>query len=310
MSASIRALVLVVPLVLFAAWGALHVPSPDTVVRIPGTQQDISLKALPSLPAWATAKLPDFSSYQDVGQKKDAFFSFLYPRIVLANSRILIERQYLETLNRKESLNETEKGWLEQQAERLRVDEEPGSQEMFRRLQNRLDVIPPSLVMAQAANESAWGTSRFALKGNNLFGQWCFTKGCGIVPKSRGEDQSHEVADFASPYRSITSYIQNLNRHPSYQVVRDLRKQAREGGQFANGTTLAAGLGSYSERGDEYISEIRSMIRFNNLAQFDQAFSKAVFENGTKELARLASSGKETALLPSQVQMDTTANEG
>ncbi|MDI9244952.1 glucosaminidase domain-containing protein [Marinobacter sp. CHS3-4] len=310
MSAGIRALFLIVPLVLFAVWGALHVPTPDDAGRFPGTHQDISLDAMPDFPRWASAELPDFASYQDVNEKKDAFFSFLYPRIVLANSRILIERQYLETLSRKEQLSESEKRWLEEQAERLRVDEEPGSDELFRRLRNRLDVIPPSLVMAQAANESAWGTSRFAKKGNNLFGQWCFSKGCGIVPKQRGEGKSHEVADFATPYRSIRSYIQNLNRHPSYQLVRDLRKKARDEGRLASGSTLAAGLSLYSERGEDYIKEIRSMIRFNKLARYDQAFRDAVFSNGTKALAQLASSGKETALLPSQAKADSTFNEG
>ena len=308
MSPGIRAIILVFPLVAFAFWGALHVPAPDS--RIPGAGEDITLDALPSLPRWAGADLPDFDRYQDVNEKKDAFFSFLYPRIVLANSRILIERQYLETLGRKESLSESEISWLENQAERLRVDEEPGSDEMFRRLMSRLDVIPPSLILAQAANESAWGTSRFALKGNNLFGQWCFSQGCGMVPQSRGEGKTHEVASFSSPYRSITGYIQNLNRHPSYQLVRDLRLKARDDGRFADGSTLAAGLISYSERGEEYISEIRSMINFNNLSDYDDEFRKVVRDNGTRELVQLASGSDETALLPGQISTETPANEG
>ncbi|WP_150909768.1 glucosaminidase domain-containing protein [Marinobacter halotolerans] len=308
MSAGIKALALVVPLVVFAIWGALHVPGPSDNGL--GAHQDISLSALPSMPRWAGADLPDFASYEDVNQKKDAFFSFLYPRIVLANSRILIERQYLETLSRKETLSNSETDWLAQQAERLRVDEEPGSDEMFRRLSSRLDIIPPSLIMAQAANESAWGTSRFALQGNNLFGQWCFSKGCGIVPKGREEGKSHEVADFASPYRSIRSYIQNLNRHPSYQLVRDLRKKARENGRLPSGSTLAAGLISYSERGEEYIEEIRDMISFNDLASYDQDFSRMVRETDTTELAQLAASSKPIALLPGQTNQGAPDNEG
>lgn len=308
MSAGIRALLLIFPLIAFAIWGTLHEPSPEN--RIPGVGENITLDALPSLPHWAGAELPDFSSFQNVSDKKNAFFSFLYPRIVLANSRILIQRQYLETLSRKDSLSESEIAWLEQQAERLRVDEEPGSDEMFRRLRSRLDVIPPSLVMAQAANESAWGTSRFALKGNNLFGQWCFSKGCGLVPQGREEGKSHEVAAFSSPYRSITGYIQNLNRHPSYQLVRDLRREARESGRFASGTALAAGLISYSERGKEYISEIRSMITFNKLLDYDREFRDVVLENGTEKLAQLASSSEETALLPSEGNADSSISEG
>ncbi len=309
MSAGIRALLLAIPLVAFAIWGALHVPSPDTMDRM-GAHENISLDALPPLPAWAGASLPDFDRYQDVNEKKKAFFSFLYPRILLANSRILIERQYLETLSRKDTLTESETTWLAQQAERLRVDEEPGSEEMLRRLRSRLDVIPPSLVMAQAANESAWGTSRFALKGNNLFGQWCFSKGCGMVPQGRVEGKTHEVADFASPYRSITGYIQNLNRHPSYQLVRDLRRKARENDRFASGSALAAGLISYSERGEEYIAEIRNMINHNDLETYDREFSQIVRETGTEELAQLAASSKETALLPGQTRPGSSRNEG
>ncbi|TGN39987.1 glucosaminidase domain-containing protein [Marinobacter confluentis] len=308
MSAGIRALLLVFPLVAFAIWGAIHVPSPDR--GIGGAGEDITLDALPSLPRWAEAGLPDFSRFQDVSEKKNAFFSYLYPRIVLANSRILIERQYLETLSRKETLSKSETSWLERQAERLRVDEDPGSDEMFRRLRARLDVIPPSLIMAQAANESAWGTSRFALKGNNLFGQWCFSKGCGVVPQGREEGKNHEVAAFSSPYRSITSYIQNLNRHPAYQEVRDLRRAAREKGQFSSGTALAAGLSSYSERGEEYISEIRSMITFNKLLEYDRDFRNTALKISASDLVQLASSSQEKALLPGQGELEPATNEG
>lgn len=308
MSASIRALLLFFPLVAAAIWGTLHTPTLNS--GMPGAGEDITLAALPPLPRWAEADLPDFGSYQDVNEKKDAFFSFLYPRIVLANSRILIERQYLETLSRKDALSDAEIAWLGEQSQRLRVDAEPGSDEMFQRLRARLDVIPPSLILAQAANESAWGTSRFALKGNNLFGQWCFSQGCGMVPQSRGEDKTHEVASFASPYHSITGYIQNLNRHPSYQLVRDLRREARDNGRFASGAALAAGLVSYSERGEEYISEIRSMISFNNLTQFDDEFHRAIRDNGSRELVQLASGSDETALLPGQDSADSSAGEG
>ena len=310
MSAGIRASLLAIPLAVFALWGAFHVPAPDSLNRLLDAHEDISLDALPALPRWADATLPDFSQYEVTADKKKAFFSYLYPRIVLANSRILIQRQYLETLERKESLDEQEIAWLEKQSERLRVDEEPGTDEMFRKLRSRLDVIPPSLVMAQAANESAWGTSRFARKGNNLFGQWCFSKGCGIVPSSRGAGKSHEVAVFPSPYRSVTSYIQNLNRHPTYQLLRDIRREKRDQGRFASGSALAAGLVGYSERGEEYISELRSMISYNKLARYDTEFRNTVFENGTRELAQLASSNQESALLPGKKREQNIGNEG
>ncbi len=307
MSSGIRALLLVFPMVIFGLWGALHTPDPD-LDRDRDETDDVALAQLPPLPRWSRADLPDFSSYSDTTEKKAAFFSFLYPRIVLANSRILIERDYLQSLTDKDELSKSELTWLENQAERLRVDEEPGSADMFRRLENRLDVIPPSLIMAQAANESAWGTSRFARRGNNLFGQWCFSKGCGIVPQSRVEGASHEVADFDSPYLSVRSYIQNLNRHPAYQKLRDVRLKARSTGDNASGSSLAAGLLDYSERGEEYVKEIRSMIRYNNLTYYDEKF-RSVRDSSQQQLLKLASASKEEALLTDH-QDDTTGGEG
>ncbi|MDK8463809.1 glucosaminidase domain-containing protein [Marinobacter sp. SS13-12] len=307
MSSGIRALLLVFPMVIFGLWGALHTPDPD-LDRDRDETDDVALAQLPSLPRWSRADLPDFSSYSDTTEKKAAFFSFLYPRIVLANSRILIERGYLQSLSGKDELCKSELTWLKNQAERLRVDEEPGSADMFRRLENRLDVIPPSLIMAQAANESAWGTSRFARRGNNLFGQWCFSKGCGIVPQSRVEGASHEVADFESPYLSVRSYIQNLNRHPAYQMLRDVRLKARSSGDDASGSSLAAGLLDYSERGEEYVKEIRSMIRYNNLTYYDEKF-RSVRDSSQQQLLKLASASKEEALLTDS-QDDATGGEG
>ncbi|MCG2579817.1 MAG: glucosaminidase domain-containing protein [Marinobacter sp.] len=293
MSAGIRATLLVFPLMVFAFWGSLHTPDPDSAF-----DDDIVLSSLPSLPAWTNKNLPDFSSYRDTTERKAAFFSFLYPRVALANSRILIERDYLEFLSRKEALNQSERTWLINQADRLRVDEEPASPAMFKQLHARLDVIPPALVLAQAANESAWGTSRFATRGNNLFGQWCFSKGCGLVPKARVEGATHEVAKFSSPYRSIRAYIQNLNSHPAYQGLRDVRTAARKDGKLASGSALAAGLISYSERGEDYVKEIRSMIRHNNLGYFDTDFRATFSGANTGMLQQMASASNETALLP------------
>lgn len=303
MSSGLRVLLLVFPMVVFGFWGAVHTPDPD-LDRGSYETDDIALAQLPPLPRWSRSDLPDFSTFSDTTERKAAFFSFLYPRIVLANSRILIEREYLHSLSRKDELSNTELTWLKNQAERLRVDEEPGSEDMFRRLSNRLDVIPPSLIMAQAANESAWGTSRFARRGNNLFGQWCFTKGCGLVPQGRVEGASHEVASFSSPYISVRSYIQNLNRHPAYQKLRDVRLSAHSSGNYATGSSLAAGLLEYSERGEDYVKEIRSMISYNNLGYYDEKF-RSVRESSQQALLKLASASKEEALLPDT--MDATA---
>lgn len=308
MSSGIRALWLIVPLVLFGLWGTLHIPDPDH--DRDNEDSDIVLADLPPLPAWSRADLPDFSVHRDTTEKKAAFFSFLYPRIVLANSRILIERGYLDSLTSKDELSKSELTWLKNQAERLRVDEEPASETMFRRLRNRLDVIPPSLVLAQAANESAWGTSRFARRGNNLFGQWCFSQGCGLVPLGRVEGASHEVASFSSPYRSVRSYIQNLNRHPTYQLLRDIRLKARNRNDIASGLSLSAGLLGYSERGEDYVEEIRSMIRHNNLGYYDKDFQAIVRNSGVRELSELATASQEEILLPGASTDNESSGEG
>ncbi len=308
MTAVTRALMLFVPLALFALGGALHTPSPSSTKLT--EESDVALDSLPPLPQWARAPLPDFSAYRDVTERKVAFFSFLYPRIVLANSRILIEREHLEQLAEKDELSTQDQAWLTTQAERLRVDAKTGSQEQFNGLKQRLDVIPPSLILAQAANESAWGKSRFAVRGNNLFGQWCFTQGCGLVPQSRPEGASHEVATFTSPYFSVRSYIQNLNRHAAYQQVRNIRHRDRQGNNALSGVRLAKGLESYSERGMAYIDEIRSMIRFNNLEFYDLAFQSLLQNNTPSRFMELASAGVEAKLLPSDKDGVATPFEG
>ncbi|WP_322853350.1 glucosaminidase domain-containing protein [Marinobacter sp. X15-166B] len=243
-------------------------------------------------------------------KKKAAFFSFLYPRIVLANSRILLEREYLLTLQNKAGLTAAEQAWLSAQAQRLRVDAALASDAMFTALGRRLDTMPPSLVLAQAANESAWGTSRFARDGNNLFGQWCFSKGCGLVPTGRVAGALHEVARFRSPYESVRAYIQNLNRHTSYQHLRELRARHRDEERLADGVTLAAGLMNYSERGQPYIDEIRSMIRFNNLSFYDQQFARSVAGVQPQTLTRLVTAARSADLLPRVESADAPASEG
>ncbi|HET8802346.1 MAG TPA: glucosaminidase domain-containing protein [Marinobacter sp.] len=306
MHAGSRALFLVLPLVAFAAFGALYVPSDSGNWGNSGSEP--ALSSLPPLPGWANEPLPDFTGYQDTTEKKVAFFSFLYPRVVLANSRILIERDYLQSLRAKDELSKSELKWLNAQADRLRVEAEPGSAEQFALLEKRLDVIPPSLVLAQAANESAWGTSRFATKGNNLFGQWCFSRGCGLVPLAREEGADHEVADFASPYRSVRAYIQNLNRHPTYQALRDVRLKGRRASEPLSGVQLAQGLLGYSERGIEYVRDIRNMIQYNNLEFYDAEFRKILADRSPSVLKQLASVDQETSLLPGQHSI--SASEG
>jgi Bax protein len=133
----------------------------------------------------------------------------------------------------------------------------------------RVDEIPPSLALAQAAIESAWGTSRFAVQGNNLFGQWCYKKGCGLVPLRRDSGSRHEVAKFSSVTQSVNAYMRNLNTHRAYSDLRANRAQLKATEQNVTGHLLAANLLDYSELREVYVEEIRAVIRINKLAQYD-----------------------------------------
>ena len=123
--------------------------------------------------------------------------------------------------------------------------------------------MPEWLALMQAANESAWGTSRFAREGNNFFGQWCFRKGCGIVPSRRAKGATHEVAAFKSPAESVRAYMHNLNTGKAYRYLRKIRTGLRRQGKPLTAEVLAAGLDHYSERGHAYVEDLRRMIRVN-----------------------------------------------
>ncbi|MEM9158516.1 MAG: glucosaminidase domain-containing protein, partial [Verrucomicrobiota bacterium] len=160
--------------------------------------------------------LPDFKAIESIAERKRAFFDFLAPLVEEVNIRLLQERSEIGELEayfqRKGKLSE---GRLEKLNEiRVRYDFEEVTAtdaETFKDLLSRVDVIPPSLALAQAAVESGWGTSRFAREGNNLFGMWCYQPGCGIVPARRPAGATHEVTRYASPRESFEAYIHNLN---------------------------------------------------------------------------------------------------
>ncbi len=220
------------------------------------------------------SKLPDFSAYHDIQLKKQAFFNFLLPLIDAENQQILSRRERLltlkDSLNNNKALSLGQRHWLETTASLYR---EPYDNYLLAKVIDNLlakvDIVAPSLVLSQSANESAWGTSRFAKEGNNLFGQWCFTSGCGMMPKQRSENSRHEVAAYSSPQKSVASYIHNLNTHEAYSELRGLRWTMRQNNQPLNGVTLANGLKHYSSRGDAYIQEIQGMIKTNQLGQYD-----------------------------------------
>jgi len=224
--------------------------------------------------------IPDFAAIQDVAEKKASFFEFLSPYIDSVNQQILAQRQRLitfrEKINNGSTLTRNEMNYLSG----LRVEYELENEvlntaNLVNRLLRRVDIIPSSLALAQAANESAWGTSRFAIEGNNFYGQWCYTEGCGIVPARRIAGANHEVKSFDSVFESVKAYIMNLNTFPNYQKLRDIRQQVRQGGRSIDGISLSEGLDTYSSRGDDYIFELQSMIYSNNLLEFDRTNNDA-----------------------------------
>lgn len=210
-----------------------------------------------------------------ISEKKSNFFAYLNPMIKEANNEVLSQRKKLLSMQSDlPELSRSQKKYLAELSKTYRVDSTLPSEQQISLLARKINTIPASLILAQAANESAWGTSRFAQEGNNYFGQWCFSKGCGIVPNSRNEGAGHEVASFDSPLDSIKSYIRNLNRHVTYKELRSLRQKAVSQGKSPSGESLAKGLVGYSERGEEYVKEIQNMIRYNKLSRFDTGSSE------------------------------------
>ena len=215
-------------------------------------------------------RLPDFTQYAAGDERKEAFFNYFLPLVVARNQEIIELREMLADYQQQDILSGRQIRTLSEIAEEFGVESfDPASGEAWNTLMDRVDVIPPSLALAQGANESAWGTSRFAREGNNFYGEWCFVAGCGIVPQSREAGAVHEVADFSSPRESVHRYMANLNRHSAYDDLRRIRAEQRRNNDIIRGLSLAEGLSRYSERGSEYIEEIQQMIRFNQLEGLD-----------------------------------------
>lgn len=220
--------------------------------------------------------LPDFEAVTDTGTRKEAFFAFLYSYIEEENERVRETRSRLlplaEIVRAGEPLSKVERAELDKIVAEYRLEEaELSDRALIRELLRRVDIVPMSLVMAQAANESAWGTSRFAREGNNIFGQWCFNEGCGLVPERRRSDASHEVRSFGSVQGSVRAYLRNLNTHESYAEMRDMRADMRAQGRPLDSMILARGLTRYSQRGMAYVHELQDIIRVNRLHAFDRS---------------------------------------
>lgn len=218
---------------------------------------------------------PDFAAITDSKQKKEAFFQYLVPFVAEKNRYILNDRKELaRIIASTEPPTREEKRWLAALRKIFKLKKiEVYTPQDLEALYPHLDIIPESLVIAQAANESAWGTSRFALKGNNYFGQWCFRKGCGLVPESRDNEAKHEVRRFKNARESVFAYIDNLNSNAAYRPLRKSRAKLRQEGKEITGLSLVDGLLPYSQRGQDYVKEIAELIRYNKLWRFNKSYS-------------------------------------
>ncbi len=224
-----------------------------------------------------------------VARKKEIFFRLLAPVILRANELILQERDELSKLTASPFPDgSTEKKSLLGLARKYKVikkEDEDISPEQIQELKTRIDIIPPSLALAQGAEESGWGTSRFALLGNSLFGQWDFS-GNGIKPEQqRSELGNYGLAAFKTPLDAVMAYTLNLNTHRAYTRMRTLRAKIRQEGRKPKGYELASTLDKYSERRQAYVDGLHAIMRVNKLAAVDDAWlwNKSVIKIQPKE---------------------------
>jgi Bax protein len=212
----------------------------------------------------------DLPKLKSATRRKQVFIKTVLPLVLRANAEVRVERQRLLRIldheRRTGSLSPAEQWFLTDLARRYEVDDLDRDE-----LLRRVDVIPPSLALAQGAEESGWGTSRFAHQGNAVFGQRTFASGRGIVPKERAHGARFEVLRFAEIFTSVRAYLWNLNTHPAYAALRQLRGIARAEDRRPDSFRLAATLTRYSERGQAYVHTLQTIMRINRLQQFDGA---------------------------------------
>lgn len=222
----------------------------------------------------------DMSSIRLPSQRKQIFFKAVLPLVLKINNEIYRDRKRLKLIHDRratgQKLPAQDRLWLAAQAEHYSVD-----RSNIKSLTMRMDVVPPSLALAQAAEESGWGTSRFALEGNAIFGQWTFTNSGNLIPRRREVGSEHRVRRFRSLIEAVAAYVHNLNTHRAYREFRAARAQMRRQKHRLDGAELALTLSRYSKRGSKYVSSIRSIINVNRLRDFDRVRLGSKVNSGT-----------------------------
>ena len=212
------------------------------------------------------SQLPkDLNRLKNAKKKKDTFIKIVMPLILDENNKILENRKKLFKILNKSTNSMGEKRWLKRRFKEYGIKKGDITE-----LKVRMDIIPPSIAIAQAAIESGWGTSRFALEGNAMFGQWTWSKN-GIEPTEKSKNQNHKILKFSMLRSSVKAYKNNLNTHNAYKEFREVRAKLRQSGTKITGLALIKYLKNYSAIGVKYTEIIEGIIVHNSLTDFDKA---------------------------------------
>ena len=214
-------------------------------------------------PIYFTQFPRDLDNLKSVQLKKETFLKIVLPLVVAENEKILDDREKLKNLIDKKFTTDAEKQWLRQKLLEYKVKKSD-----LKELMIKMDIIPVSIALAQAAKESGWGTSRFALEGNAIFGQWTWD-GQGIAPLKRDGDKNHKILKFPILRASVKAYKNNLNTHKSYSKFRDKRQQLRNKNKNITGLALTDTLKNYAQTGSEYTRILNQIITQNRLSDFE-----------------------------------------
>ena len=215
-------------------------------------------------PVYLSKLPPDLKNIKSTSKRKNTFIKIILPLIIDENNKILQNRKKLFKSLGKPVNSMGEKRWLKRRFEEYQIKNEDISE-----LKLRMDIVPVSLTISQAAKESGWGTSRFALQGNAMFGQWTYGKD-GIKPKD-SDGKGHKVLKFPMLRSSIVAYQKNLNTHKAYGELREKRANLRKANKSISGLDLVNYLESYAATGKEYVKILTSIINQNQLTDFDNS---------------------------------------
>lgn len=227
----------------------------------PASGKTVPRVAIEALPA-------DLDSVASTSHKKSLFFRALLPIILAENDYVRQERVYAQQLLQEgvPAIGTAERTWLDERVKRYRIRGSLDYVAVRKQLMLRLDVVPTSLALAQAASESGWGVSRFAQEGNNLFGHVTASEGKGMLPAARPAGIGLAMRTFPSVSASVHAYVNNLNTSRVYSDLWRLRERMRSTAELLDPVALAGGLMAYSERGQDYIEDIRAIMSNNRLA--------------------------------------------